>query len=189
MKDFVTRMKKAKAFDVGAFFKKHPEIIRDEIDREILNDIRNTKETTTISELAKVLKVGYAGIIKETDEWRPLAQHVMNLMLAVQLGVLKIGRTHKKDLEIMKIHLLIKDTFENKNKRRLSLGEFVDKVVDAVNKAGCIHVMVVDDNSKISDLLWKDEVEDLSRILKVPVLFNDYVVDVAQKLKDKKSET
>ena len=89
----------------------------------------------------------------------------------------------------MKIHLLMKDTFENKNKRRLSLGEFVDKVVDAVNKAGCIHVMAVDDNSKISDLLWKDEVEDLSRILKVPVLFNDYVVDVAQKLKDKKSGT
>jgi hypothetical protein len=189
--EFKNRMKKTKAFDVGAFFKKHPEIIRDEIDREILNDIRNTKETTTISELAEVLKVGYAGIIKETDDWRPLAQHVMNLMLAVQLGVFKIDSIGKKGLVIKEVkkNPQKKDTFEARNKRRLSLGEFVDKVMAAVNEVGCIHAMVVEDNSKISDFLYEAELEELQCSLNLPVAFNDYVVDVAQRLKDKKNGT
>jgi hypothetical protein len=192
--EFKNRMKKTKAFDVGAFLKKNPEIIRDEIDREILNDLRKfpiTKETTTISELAEVLKVGYAGIIKETDDWRPLAQHVMNLMLAVQLGVFKIDSIGKKGLVIKEVkkNPQKKDTFEARNKRRLSLGEFVDKVMAAVNEVGCIHAMVVEDNSKISDFLYEAELEELQCSLNLPVAFNDYVVDVAQRLKYKKSVT
>lgn len=189
--EFKNRMKKTKAFDVGAFFKKHPEIIRDEIDRTILNDIRKLKETTTISELAEVLKVGYNAIIKEANDWRPLAQHVMDLMLAVQLGVFKIDSTGKKGLVIKEVQRnpQVEDTFEYKNKRRIFLQEFVDKVMAAVNEVGCIHVGVTEDESKISDFLYKGELDELRRSLKVPVSFNDYVVDVAQRLKDQKTGT
>lgn len=62
---------------------------------------KNAGNPVTLGELALLFKTGYKNIVNETDDWRPLAQHVMDLMLAVQSGTLVVegerGRTSIKE--------------------------------------------------------------------------------------------
>jgi hypothetical protein len=76
--------------------------------------------------------------------------------------------------------------FDATRDKVFALHKFVEIVREAVNKVGCIGVSVLYDCSKISDLLYEEEVEELQEVLKVPVKYDDLVLDVAQRLKDKK---